>query len=152
MYASEDRPIRDRGARLRLAALGQFGVTWLAGGEIGLEKGLLQPLNPDCQAGWRRLSVAEGLPLARKGPSQRGQQHPLLGHLHQHHRGAPPRHRGAAPARRRSRAVLHLGPRRASQQLQAGSTLLLVASCCDLWRTLAARTEARLCCGHDVHG
>ena len=117
MYAREDRPIRDRGARLRLGAVGHFGLTCLCAGEIGLEEGLLQPLNPDCQAGGRRLSVAEGLPLARKGPSQRGQQHPLLGHLHQHHRGAPPRHRGAAPARRRSRAVLHLRPRRASQQL-----------------------------------
>ena len=38
MYAREDRPIRDPGGRLGLAALGQFGLTWLAGGETGLEK------------------------------------------------------------------------------------------------------------------
>ena len=38
-----------------------------------------------------------------------------------------------------------------SKQRQAGSTLLLVASCCALWQALAARTEARLRCGRDVY-
>ena len=139
--------IRDPGGRLGLAALGQFGLTWLAERETGLENGFLPPLKLDCRqvgSGGGELEACRLEPTSSFSTSREPR-------LRRQASSAPSR--GTSSSTARSSCSL---PARADREqcmiLGRGVRLttsepawpLLVANCCALWQLLATRTEARL--------